>query len=70
MRKLVLDIDIDDRSDVKKIMDALKMFKGVKRVSLERDILYPQLDRALEEVHSGEVVRVKTVAELRQSLDS
>lgn len=70
MRKLVIDIDVDDRLDVTKIIDTLKMFKGVKRVSFEQDTKYPQLDKALKEVQSGKTVRVKTITELKQSLNS
>ena len=44
-------------SDIDKIMEALRLFKGVKRVSLEENLNYPKLNNSIEELKAGKTVR-------------
>jgi hypothetical protein len=68
MATLVL--DVDNRSNVKKLIEALRLFKGVKKVSLEDDLSFPQLDKSIEEANSGQTVHCKDLSELIHSLHS
>jgi hypothetical protein len=63
-------VDIDNRSDAKKLIEALRLFKGVKKVSLEEDLSFPQLDKSIEDAKSGKITHCKDLLELKQSLNS
>ena len=63
-------IDIDNRSSVLKIMEAIRLFNGVRKVTLEDDIHYPHLDKSIQEIKEGKVTRCKSVAELMEKLNS
>ncbi|WP_163215215.1 hypothetical protein [Bacteroides sp. 519] len=65
MNKLTLTIELDDRISVKKVIEGLRMFKGVKKVSVESEA-----SQALSEARAGKTIRVKTVSELKDSLNS
>jgi len=63
-------IDIDNKSSVLKIMEAIRLFNGVRKVTLEDDIHYPHLDKSIQEIKEGKVTRCKSVAELMEKLNS
>jgi hypothetical protein len=63
-------IDIDDKSNIEKVMEALSLFKGVKRVSLEENLNYPKLNKSISEQKTGKTVRSKNMTELMQKLKS
>ena len=63
-------VDIDDKSNIDKIIEALRLFKGVKRVSLEENLNYPKLNKSIEELNDGKTVRCKTMADLIENLNS
>ena len=63
-------LDIDDRSNISKIIEALRLFKGVKRVSVEENRSYPKLDKSIEEIKTGKTVRCKNMADLIEKLNS
>ena len=63
-------IDTDNTLDIKQFISSLYMFKGIKKVSLEEDLSYPQLDKSISEAESEKTVRCKTVSELMQNLNS
>jgi hypothetical protein len=63
-------VDIDDKSNIDKIIEALRLFKGVKRVSLEENLNYPKLNKSIEELNDGKTVRCKTMADLIEKLNS
>jgi hypothetical protein len=69
MNMATLIIDIDNRSNVKKLIEALRSFKGVKHVSLEEDRVYPALDKSIREVQSGQITHCENISELKQSLN-
>ena len=63
-------IDIDDKSNIEKVMEALSLFKGVKRVSLEENLNYPKLNKSIAEQKAGKTVRGKNLTDLMQKLNS
>jgi len=63
-------IDTDNTLNIKQFISSLYMFKGVKKVSLEEELNYPQLDKSISEAKLGKTVRCKTVSELVQNLNS
>ena len=66
-------IDIDNKSRALKIMEAIRLFNGVQKVTLESDVQivnYPHLDKSIQEIKEGKVTRCKTVAELMEKLNS
>ena len=63
-------IDIDDKSNIEKVVEALKLFKGVKHVSLEETLNYPKLNKSINEQKAGKTVRSKNMTELMQKLNS
>jgi hypothetical protein len=63
-------IDIDNRNSAPRIMDAIRSFNGVRKVTLEKDIHYPHLDKSIQEIKEGKVTRCKSVAELMEKLNS
>jgi len=63
-------VDTDNNVNIKRFISSLYMFKGVKRVSLEEDLNYPQLDKSIVEAKLGKTVRCKNVSELIQNLNS
>jgi hypothetical protein len=63
-------LDIDDRSNVSKIIEALRLFKGVKRVSVEENRNYPKLDKSIEELNTGKTVRCNNMADLIEKLNA
>ena len=63
-------IDIDNRSNASKIMDAIRLFKGVRSVTLEENIRYPHLDKSIKEIERKNVTRCKTYDELLENLNS
>jgi len=63
-------IDVDNRSNTSKLMEAIRLFHGVRKVTLEEDVRYPHLDKSIQEINEGKVVRCKSVAELMEKLNS
>ena len=63
-------VDIDDRSNIDKIIEALRLFKGVKRVSLEENHDYPKLNKSIEELNTGKTVRCNNMDDLMKKLNS
>ena len=63
-------IDIDNRNNASKIIDAIRLFKGVRKVSLEEDVRYPHLDKSIKEIGKGNVTRCKSFNELIDNLNS
>ena len=63
-------IDTDNTLNIKQFISSLYLFKGVKKVSLEEELIYPQLDKSISEAKMGKTVRCKTVSELMQNLNS
>jgi len=63
-------VHIDDRSNIKRIMEALRLFKGVKKVSLEENLDYPKLDKSIEELNTGKTERISNMDDLMRELNS
>ena len=63
-------IDIDNRSNVSKIIDAIRLFKGVRKVTLEEDVRYPHLDKSIKEIRERRVTRCKSFDDLLENLNS
>ena len=63
-------IDTDNTLNINQFISSLYMFKGVKKVSLEEELNYPQLNVSISEAKSGKTVRCKTVSELVHNLNS
>jgi len=63
-------IDIDNRSSASKIMEAIRLFNGVRKVTLDEDVQYPHLDKSIQEIKEGKVTRCKSVSELMEKLNS
>jgi hypothetical protein len=63
-------IDTDNRSNATKLMEAIRLFNGVRKVTLEEEIRYPHLDKSLQEIREGKVIRCKSVVELMGKLNS
>ena len=55
-------INTDNTLNIKQFISSLYMFKGVKKVSLEEDLNYPQLDKSISEFKSGKTTRCKNVS--------
>jgi hypothetical protein len=63
-------IDIDNRSNASKLMEAIRLFNGVRKVSLEESVRYSHLDKSIKEIKEGKVTRCKSVDELMEKLNS
>ena len=63
-------VDIEDQSNIDKIIEALKLFKGVKRVSLKENLNYPKLNKSIKELDTGKTVRCNNMADLIEKLNS
>ena len=63
-------INIDNRNNASKIIDAIRLFKGVRKVTLEEDVRYPHLDRSIKEIKKKNVTRCKSFDELLENLNS
>ena len=63
-------IDIDNRSNASKIIDAIRLFKGVRKVTLEEDVRYPHLDKSIKEIREKRVTRCKSFDDLLENLNS
>ena len=63
-------IDIDSRSSASKIMEAIRLFNGVRKVTLDKDIHYPHLDKSIQQIKEGKATRCKSVTELMEKLNS
>jgi hypothetical protein len=63
-------VDIDNRSNASKIMDAIRLLKGVRNVTLEENASYPHLDNSIKEIKERNVVRCKSLDELLENLNS
>jgi len=63
-------IDINNRNDALKIIDAIKLFKGVRKVTLEENIRYPHLDKSIKEIGERSVTRCNSFDELLENLNS
>ncbi|MDR0582457.1 MAG: hypothetical protein LBG31_05805 [Prevotellaceae bacterium] len=63
-------VDIDNRSDIKKMIDSLYLFRGVKKVSLKENPKFSELDKSIQEAGLGKTVRCKNVSELMQNLNA
>ena len=51
-------------------MEALRLFKGVKKVSLEENLDYPKLDKSIEELNTGKTERINNMDDLMRELNS
>jgi hypothetical protein len=47
-------VDVDNNSDIDKLIPSFYMFKGVKQVFLEEDFFYPKLDESIQQLENGE----------------
>jgi hypothetical protein len=63
-------IDIDSRNNASKIMEAVRLFKGVRNVVFDEKVHYPHLDKSIKEIEKGQVTRCKSVGELLENLNS
>ena len=63
-------VNTDNSLNVEQFISSLYLFKGVKKVALEEDLSYPQLDKSILEAELGKTVRCKNVSELMQSLNA
>jgi len=63
-------IDIDNRNNASKIIDAIRLFKGVRKVTLEENVHYPHLDKSIKEIEEKSVTRCKSFDELLENLNS
>ena len=63
-------IDIDNRKNASQIMDAIRLFKGVRAVTLEENVRYPHLDKSIKELGDGKVIRCKSFDELLGNLNA
>jgi len=63
-------IDTDNSLNIKQFISSLYMFKGVKKVSLEKDLSFPQLEKSISEAKNGKTVLCENVSELIQKLNS
>ncbi|MDR0694755.1 MAG: hypothetical protein LBF81_05610 [Prevotellaceae bacterium] len=63
-------IDIDNRSDIKKMIDTLYLFRGVKKVSLKEHPKFSELDKSIREAKLGKTIHCKNVSELMQNLNA
>ena len=63
-------VNTDNRLDINTFISSLYLFRGVKKVSLEENLSYPQLDKSIMEAKSGKTVRCKNVSELIQNLNA
>jgi len=63
-------IDIDNQRNASKIMQAIRLFSGVRNVVLEKNVCYPHLDKSIQEINEGKVTRCKSVDELMDKLNS
>ena len=63
-------IDIDNLNNASKIIDAIKLFKGVRKVTLAENVRYSHLDRSIKEIRERNVIRCKSFDELLENLNS
>jgi hypothetical protein len=63
-------IDIDNSNKASKIIDAIRLFKGVRKVTLEEKVRYPHLDNSIKEIKEKKVTRCKSFDELLETLNS
>jgi hypothetical protein len=63
-------IDIDNQSNVSKIMEAIRLFNGVMKVQTVEDVRYPHLDKSIKDFKEGRFTRCKSVNELMEKLNS
>jgi hypothetical protein len=63
-------IDIDNRSNASKIMEAIRLFNGVRKITLDKGVHYPHLDKSIKEIKEGKITRCKSVDELMEKLNS
>ena len=63
-------IDIDSRTNASKIIDAVRLFKGVRKVTLEEDMRYPHLDKSIKEISDRNATRCNSYDELLENLNS
>ena len=62
-------VDIDNQCNASKVIEAIRLFKGVRKVTLEEGIHYPHLDKSLKEIREGKVTQCKSVDELTEKLN-
>ena len=67
---IVIDIDIDNRINASKIIDAIRLFKGVRKVTVDENVCYPHLDNSIKEIEKGNATRCKSLDELLVNLNS
>jgi hypothetical protein len=64
-------IEIDNRNNATKIIEAIRLFKGVRKVfTIEKPVRYPHLDKSIKEFEDGSVTRCKSFEELLENLNS
>ena len=63
-------IDIDNRCNASKIMEAIRLLNGVRKVTIKEDAHYPHLDKSIKEIKEGKITRCKSVDELMEKLNS
>ena len=62
-------VNTDNSLNVEQFIASLYLFKGVKKVVLEENISYSQLDKSILEAELEETVRCKNVSELMKNLN-
>jgi len=63
-------IDIDNRNNASKIIDAIRLFRGVRNVTFEEHVRYPHLDKSIREFEGRNVTQCKSFDELLENLNS
>ena len=63
-------IEIDNRNNAPKIIDAIRLFKGVRKITFEENVRYPHLDKSIKEIGKRNVTRCKSFDELLENLNS
>ena len=63
-------VNTDNNLNVEQFIASLYLFKGVRKVVLEENISYSELDKSISEAELGKTVHCKNVSELMQNLSS
>ena len=63
-------IDIDNINNASRIIEAIRLFKGVRNVSLEENVHYPHLDKSIKEIKERRITRCKSFDKLLEDLNS
>ena len=63
-------IDIDNQNTASRIIEAIRLFKGVRNVTLEENVRYPHLDKSIKEIEERKFTRCKSFDDLLENLNS